>query len=213
MKLDPWPRREVYQFFSGLSNPFYSVCFRQDVTKLYRYVKARGLSFYYSLIWCCTRAMDSVEAFHVALREGEPVRLPGRRPSFTDIRPGAEDFHIVTLGMEEDLAAFCRAAGEKNRSQTAFTVPDSEGQDLIYYSCMPWVDMTSVTHERDFSAPGARDDSVPRVTWGKYVREGEQLVLGLSLEVNHRLIDGSHIGQFARELTAQLDRLNRDTPS
>ena len=32
-----WPRREIFDFFSGISNPFYAVTFRQDVTALRNY--------------------------------------------------------------------------------------------------------------------------------------------------------------------------------
>ena len=46
---EAWPRRGIYEFFSGLSQPFYSVTFTLDVTKLYACVKRRGLSFYYAL--------------------------------------------------------------------------------------------------------------------------------------------------------------------
>ena len=43
--LDTWPRREAYTFFSGLSDPFYSVTVTADVTALHTYTKRRGLSF------------------------------------------------------------------------------------------------------------------------------------------------------------------------
>ena len=33
-----WERRELYDFFSGMSQPFYSVTFQVDVTELYQYV-------------------------------------------------------------------------------------------------------------------------------------------------------------------------------
>ena len=51
---EAWPRRGIYEFFRGLSQPFYSVTFTLDVTKLYACVKRRGLSFYYALTWLVT---------------------------------------------------------------------------------------------------------------------------------------------------------------
>ena len=48
--MNTWPRREIYDFFSPIANPFYSVTFTLDVTNLYRYVKERELSFYYALV-------------------------------------------------------------------------------------------------------------------------------------------------------------------
>ena len=58
-----WERRELYDFFSGMSQPFYSVTFQVDVTELYQYVKQKGLSFYHALVWLCTKAANRVENF------------------------------------------------------------------------------------------------------------------------------------------------------
>ena len=66
-----WPRREIFEFFSPLSNPFYSVTFRLDVTNVYRFCKRRGLSFYYTLIFLVMRAVNETEAFLYTLRNGE----------------------------------------------------------------------------------------------------------------------------------------------
>lgn len=114
---EAWPRRGIYEFFSGLSQPFYSVTFTLDVTKLYACVKRRGLSFYCAL---------------------------------------------------------------------------------------PWLELTSLTNERDFD----RDDSVPRISWGRYTRTDGRMTLGMSVEVNHRLIDGVHIGRFAQTLEGLIDALD-----
>lgn len=35
-----WPRQELFAFFSSISDPFYSVSFSLDVSRLYEYVKA-----------------------------------------------------------------------------------------------------------------------------------------------------------------------------
>ena len=200
-----WPRREVYEFFSTLSHPFYMVTFRQDVTALYDYAKAKGLSFYYSMVWACTKALNDVEAFLICAREGELYRLSRRDPSFTDLRPGDEQFHIVTLPMDDDLVAFCRIAGEKSRAQQGFICAETETDELIYFSCLPWLDITALTNERDMSSTESLNDNIPRLTWGKYTEENGRKTLGLSLEVNHRFIDGAHIGRFAERLTYYME--------
>lgn len=40
-----WPRAELFRFFSAVSQPFYSVTFRVDVTNLHAYARAHGVSF------------------------------------------------------------------------------------------------------------------------------------------------------------------------
>ena len=36
INMDLWGRKEIFDFFSTVSNPFYMVTFRLDVTELYR---------------------------------------------------------------------------------------------------------------------------------------------------------------------------------
>ena len=201
--LDTWPRREAYTFFSGLSDPSYSVTVTADVTALHTYTKRRGLSFYYALVWLCTQSINHTTAFRYAIRNGQPVLLARREPSFTDLHPGAEQVHIVTMPAGDALDDFCRAARAKSRAQTEFLCAAAESDALIYFSCLPWVSLTALTNERDFDA----DDAIPRIAWGKYHCEGERDVLGLALEVNHRLIDVLHIGRFVQDLQQRIDAL------
>lgn len=201
--LSSWPRREIFDFFSPISNPFYALSFRLDVTKLRSWTKERGLSFYHSLIWLCTRALERVEAFSYALSDGKLVRLESRRPSFTHLPAGSEQFRIVTLPCEGSLEDFCAAAKKKAEKQDFFIDFAGEGIDMIFLSCLPWLDLTALTNERDFDP----DDSVPRLAWGRYVRREGRLELGCSVEVNHRFIDGLHLGRFAERLQESIDAL------
>lgn len=197
-----WPRRELFDFFSAMSQPFYSVTFKQDVTALYRFAKENRLSFYHSLVYLCTQAVNQVEAFRYGF-QGEDLALFDRRvPSFTDLHPGSEQFHIVTLPCEGGLRDFCAAARARSAAQTTF-LSGPDGPDLIYFTCVPWVEMTGLTNERDFDP----DDAVPRIAWGKYAQEGERKVLHISLELNHRFVDGLHVGRFHEALSERIEAL------
>lgn len=203
IELTTWPWAESFRFFSSLAQPFYSVCFRVDVTKLHAYAKSHNLSFYHAMIYFVTQAVNETENFRYTIRDGEVYLLPARTPSFTVLKPGSEQFQIVTAPCTGSLEAFCRAAKEKTEAQTAFLDPASETDDLIYISCLPWFDLTCCTNERKVDI----DDAIPRITWGKYVKEGDREVLGLSVEVNHRLIDGVHLGRFYERLQESLSAL------
>jgi len=198
-----WDRREIYDFFSGISNPFYSITFRQDVTRLREYTKKNEISFYYALVWLCTKAINSIPEFLVSLEDNMLVAFERREPSFTDINPGASHFHIVTMSASSKLDEFCRDALNISRNQKGFIDFEKEMDNLIYFSCAPWIDITSLTNERDFDP----NDSVPRIAWGKYVERDGELELGLSLEVNHKYIDGQHIGLFHERLTDLIKNL------
>ena len=204
-KIDPntWPRRDIFDFFSKISNPFYSVTFNVDVTEAYAYAKRSGLSFYYALVYLVTRAINSVEAFRYALVDGELVLLDERSPSFTDLKKGSESSHIVTMPCKGDIAEFCFDAKRRSAEQTTFLSTDKEGVDLIYFSCLPWIELTALTNERDFDP----DDAIPRVSWGKFHERDGRKILGMSLELNHRFTDGVHIGKFAEALQNLISEL------
>ena len=96
---------------------------------------------------------------HSAIRfaAGEVYRLDGRAPSFTDMKKGGDCFYIVTMPCEGTLAEFNAAAKARSAAQTAFLEQDAETDALIYFSCLPWMDVTSVTNARNFAAQGAAD--------------------------------------------------------
>ena len=66
----------------------------------------------------------------------------------------------------------------------------------MYFSCLPWFPLTAVTNERDTDPA----DSIPRVTWGRWEEKEGRTLLSVSLELNHRLLDGAHVGRFYAEL-------------
>ena len=174
-----------------------------DVTNLHAYTKAHGISFYYALCYLAADAVNAVENFRYTIRDGEIFLLDGRIPSFTDLKPDSEQFHIVTLPKTGTLYEFCRAAKAKSDAQQSFLDQSGVLDDLIYFSCVPWLDLTAATNERNFD----RDDNIPRICWGKYVPANGRETLGMSVEVNHRFIDGYHLGQFYQKLQSAIDAL------
>ena len=159
--------------------------------------------FYYALGYLVTDAVNAVENFRYTIRNGEVWLLDERIPSLTDLHPGSEQFHIVTLPKVGMMEEFCAAAQVKSRAQTTLLDQDDETDNLIYISSTPWFDLTSCTNERDFD----KDDNIPRITWGKYVEANGRETLGMALEVNHRFIDGLHLGRFYQHLQTSIDAL------
>lgn len=202
---EQWPRRAIYEHYQGEDWPFYAMSFPVDVTELKAYTKRRGLSFYYAMIFLVTKAMEEVENFRLRDRKGTIVLHDRLVPSFTDMAPGEELFHITTLEAGEDLAAFCQAAREKSRAQTAFLEEEGpwEADELVYFSSEPWLPMSSVTHDRNFDPA----DCIPRAAWGRYEEQNGRLRLSLAIDVNHRMVDGLHVGRFYEALNRRIAAL------
>ena len=199
-----WPRRGIYDFFAPMSDPFYTLTFPVDVTALRTWCKAGGLPFYPAMVFAVTRAMERTEAFLYKDRGGTIVRHDTLVPSFTDLRPGSDQFHIVTLEAGEDPADFCRRAKAASAAQRAFITAGPWPEDqLVYFTCLPWFPVTALKNERDLDPA----DSVPRASWGRWEEKGDKTELLLSLELNHRLLDGVHVGQFYQALKEWMEQL------
>ena len=201
--MNAWPRRPMFDHYSAMNHPFFSVTFRLDVTPLYRYAKENGLSFYHAFVWLCARAVNDLPAFRLVLREGQLYELPERLPAFTDMPPGSEAFHVVTLPAGEDCADFCRRAKIFNETQDFFIDKTVPADAVTHCSCLPWVDMTGLSSARHLDP----NDTAPWLTWGKFVTEGERKIIGLCVELNHRVNDGFCVGLLQRKLTELMEGL------
>lgn len=106
-----WPREGHYRFFEPMSNPIFALTFPVDVTALREYVKRKHLSFYMALVFLVTKAMEDTEAFRLRDRQGTIVRHDRLVPSFTDLKPDSDLFHIVTLEAGDELEDFAGGHG------------------------------------------------------------------------------------------------------
>lgn len=98
------------------------------------------------------------------------------------------------------------AAGPRPRrpAQTEFiTSGPWDGDQLVYFTCLPWFPLTALKNEKDVNP----SDSVPRAAWGRWEEEGSRTRLLLSLELNHRLLDGVHVGRFYEALNRWMEGL------
>lgn len=201
---ETWPRREHYDFFVPMSDPFYTLTFPVDVTALRAWCKANRQPFYPTMVYAVTKAMEEVDAFHYKDRDGVIVRHDTLVPSFTDLKPGSELFHIVTLEAGEDPADFCRRAKEQSAEQTAFITDGPwDADQLVYFTCLPWFPVTALKNEKDLNP----SDSVPRAAWGRWEEQGDRTSLLVSLELSHRLLDGVHVGKFFDALNEWMKQL------
>jgi chloramphenicol O-acetyltransferase type A len=200
-----WVRKEHFDFFSqGQGLPLYDITTQINVTHFYRYCKHYQVSFYYGLIAATTRTMNTIENFRYKIRGNEVVLLDHLVPSFTDLKKDSELFHIITLEDSGTLKEFSDKAKKVSRSQQEYFPKSEYAQDeLLQFSCLPWFSFTNLGNELSMD----RDDSIPKVTWGKFEQQGEHLMLPYSIQVNHRLVDGIHLGKFFNQLQTYLDKL------
>ena len=200
-----WKRKNHYSFFERVDNPQFNICCNIDVTNLKKFVKENKISFYYSMIYVSTHVMNEIEDFRYKIRDGQIILHDKLQPSFTDMSPGEDLFKIITLDLGSSIIEFSNNSKKRLINQTEYFPETNVNQDeLIYFSCIPWISFTSISNEIVMN----KEDSIPRISFGKYFNDNGKILLPYSIQVNHMLLDGIHVGHYMEKLQKFIDEIN-----
>jgi chloramphenicol O-acetyltransferase type A len=194
LDIDSWARRDLFQFFLAYANPYFNICARVDVTQLLEFLRRRPrVSVSLTCHYFALRVANEIEPFRYRLSEGKVLIHEKINGGTTVLLPN-ETFTFAYFEYHEDFETFI-AQAQKNVSEAKSGdhpfVP-SPGEDKIHFTTLPWVSFTSFAHARN---PG-RADSVPKIAFGKFLRENDRTMLPISVEVHHALMDGLHVGRY-----------------
>ncbi|MEO5182709.1 CatA-like O-acetyltransferase, partial [Bacteroides ovatus] len=97
-----------------------------------------------------------------------------------------------------ELVFIRRAKAEMERLQatTGLNKGGTFHPNAIHYSAVPWLSFTDMKHPTNMRS----GDSVPKISTGKYFRDGERLMMPVSVTCHHGLMDGYHVAQFIEKL-------------
>jgi chloramphenicol O-acetyltransferase type A len=191
--MQTWPRREHFRLFGSFDHPLFGMCANVDVTQFQPFIKQHGFSFTVAVTYMIARAANGIPEFRWRIRGGQPVEHDIVHPSFS-ILVKDDLFSFCPVDYAEDLAEFAARAAESVAWVKAHPTleNDSERDDMLYMSSIPWVSFTSFTHPMQLHPA----DSVPRFAWGKIFEEGGSLKMPLAAQGHHALMDGIHMGRF-----------------
>jgi chloramphenicol O-acetyltransferase type A len=199
-----WDRREHFEYFRHVDFPQFNICADIDISRFLAAIKADEISFYLAMVFAVTATANRLPNFRYRIRNGEVWLHDRVHPSFTYLDKASGLFKYVTVEAGDELREFVARAGEKaERQQGLFGDPDEEKRDdLLYLTSIPWVSFTGLSHTVTLD----KDDAVPRISWGKYRTENGKTLMPLSVQVNHAVADGYHVGQYFIGLQEYLDK-------
>ncbi|NPV91678.1 MAG: chloramphenicol acetyltransferase [Firmicutes bacterium] len=201
--LNTWKRTTHYNFFRRMDFPHYNICLNIDITHFMKKIKEKQLPFYYAMIYAATHVVNQVEELRYRIR-GEQVVLHDKvHPVFSDLLEGEDYFKMVAVDMEDSIEDFVFRAEEKSKKQKDyFPMEELAGRDeMIFITCIPWGAFTSLSHTMSFE----KDNSIPRIAWGKFFKDKDKVMLPFSVEVHHSFADGSHVGRYIDRLQDYLN--------
>jgi chloramphenicol O-acetyltransferase type A len=190
--LETWERKELFHLFHSFSEPFHGVCLRVDCTESFRFARQSRISVFLTLVHRALMAAHQVENFMTRIVDGAVWKYATIHGGSAVGRPNG------TIGFgyypyQPELLPFVREASvEVERVKERNDLERYAGQDLIRFSVLPWLDFTSLSHARDFSA----QNSAPLITFGKITEAADRFTMPVSIHMHHALADGLHVAQF-----------------
>jgi chloramphenicol O-acetyltransferase type A len=201
-----WARRDAFEYFRGFDKPFFNVCVRLDVAPLKAALAGRGglsLACYFIAL----RLANEQEAMRLRLDDGQVRVHEVVHGSTTVLREDGESFGFADMNYDADFARFAMQAGaaiEAARTTRSSFEPKPDDAARVHFTTLPWLHFSSFSHARQWNRPGRREDSVPKLAFGRTEADGARLWMPMSVEVHHALMDGLHVGRFVQGFEALL---------
>jgi chloramphenicol O-acetyltransferase type A len=196
--IDSWPRRDLFRFFRNFEFPFFSVTVQADVTDLLHCTRSTDdLSYSSAVHYCSLRAANETPEFRLRLR-GDRVFSHDVIHGGTTVLVADDRFVFTYFEYESDFRAFQAGMRGAVRAAQAGDVEldgAKERDDLIYHTSVPWITFTGLSHTR-----ASRTESVPQVAFGRYYESDKCMLMPVSADAHHALVDGLHMGRFLERM-------------
>ena len=195
-------RQKHFDFFNAMANPHFNICANIEISSFLQKCKRENHPFHPSMVYAVSQTANKVPAFTWRIREGQIVEHECVHPSFTVPTETTDVFSFCYVDFDSNEKVFISNALQAiEEMKTKPSFEDEKGRDdFLFLSSIPWISFNSLQHA--MHSPG---DSIPRITWGKYFEDGGKILLPLSVQVHHGLVDGKQVGEFFTLIQEYMD--------
>jgi chloramphenicol O-acetyltransferase type A len=195
-----YKRLKLYQYFKNFEVPFTSFTLNVDITDFYAIIKKNNLRLFSSLCLAITKSANQVPEFRHRIVEDELIEFLYVYPSVSVL--DNDNTLLFANGSFSDNFTLDYQALVSSIDRAKQGLDQNEGNESthqIFVSNIPWMSFTSVTHPFY-----SKNQSIPIFTTGKIINCNDKKMIPISVQANHALIDGFHIGKFYEHLEDNL---------
>ena len=195
---ETWPRREHFDIFREFDHPHISLSVQVDITDLWEKRRQLGASPTTGLVYVLAKAANSVPELRQRIRGGQVVEHDVIHPVIP-VLGSADMFSPCPLFYNACFESFATDAEERIAKAKEHVSLDGwmydekanlKRDDLLSITVIPWLSLTA------FSLTRPSKDSIPLLSYGKVLRDGDRDKLPISIDFHHGLVDGLHIARF-----------------
>ena len=207
--LQKWNRYKQYKWFSTFRDATYGINSELDVTDLVKWVKANNKSFFVCFLYILMQGLNSQEEMRMRYLNGKVIIHEDVHPSYL-VMTEAGTFENVRSTNHQNFKKFYDEVKKdvenaKKLKKVKDSFNDSQIYDEYYITCVPWIEISSLTHP----IPDDKESqAVPRVCFGKFHLVGKKYKMMLNITVSHEFVDGYPLAQVFLNIQRMLDDID-----
>lgn len=195
LNIENWNRREHFEFFNQCDEPLFGIVTEIDCTDAYKTCKSNSIPFSLYFHYQATVAVNQTEEFRYRIKNDEIVIFDTIHVT-TTIGRDDNTFSFAFIPFMQPLNNFIDVAKveiDRIKCSSGIGANENTGRlDVIHFSTVPWISFTGVTHARNYKFK----DSIPKITFGKYFHRNNRMIMPVSINVHHGLMDAFHVSRF-----------------
>jgi len=196
-------RQKHFDFFNQMNHPHFSITVEVEVDIFINFLKDATVKFTPAMVYAIAKAANSIKEFKWRIRDNQVIEHEWVHPSYTVNSDVSSVFSFCTVNFQPNLNSFVKDALQiETAMQQNPSFEDEPGRDdYLFLSSIPWFHFTAIQHAMQFHPC----DSVPRFTFGKYTQKHNKLMMPLSIQAHHALVNGKEVAAFLELLQGYLN--------
>lgn len=199
--LATWKRREHFEFFSSLDEPFHGLVVNLDCTATFTHCRQQRQPFFLTYLHKILQAVNDTDAMRQRIEDGTVVEYERVHCNVTVAREDST-FGFCSIDFEPDFARFvvpAQAAMQRVKQSSGLGLKDIvQRHDEIHFSALPDIRFTGLTHARRYGTERCE----PKISVGQVFQDKDRWWMPVATFVHHGLVDGQHVGQFLKRTEA-----------
>lgn len=203
--LATWKRREHFEFFSSMDEPFHGLVVNLDCTPTFAHCRQQRQPFFLTYLHKVLQAVNDIDAMRQRIEDGAVVEYERVHCNVTVAREDGT-FGFCSIDFEPDFARFvppAQAAMLRVKRASGLGLKDIVVRNNeIHFSALPDIRFTGLTHARSYGKEGCE----PKISVGQVFQEGDLWWMPLAVFVHHGLVDGQHVAAFLKRIEQLFQR-------
>ncbi len=188
---DQYYRKGIYQHFTKDCKCSVSITSRIDVTKLYEFSKATETKFYINFLYLLTKTLNSREDYRMGYlyQTDELIVYDIINPTqyiFQEEIETCTPVYTKYFEQYEEFYRHCEEDIDTAKQTREYGLDMEKHANWFDASYISWLSYDSLNIE----LPDGHLYFMPIINWGKFRREGDQLMMPVSVRMNHAVADG-----------------------